>query len=121
VSSGEDPARQRQFYRAPVAFPVSARIGEEDADVSSDAHDLSGAGIRISMERELDRGTPLEMRFHLPQGTSEIVAHGYVVLSFFEGASNRYHHGIAFSRIASGDREAIVNHIHEIQRRTPGQ
>lgn len=121
MSSGEDPARQRQFYRAPVAFPLSARIGEEDADIACTAKDLSGAGIRIAMERELDRGTPLEMRFHLPGGSGEIIAHGYVVLSFFEGSSNQYHHGIAFSRIASGDREAIVNHIHDVQRQAPGK
>lgn len=119
MSSGDDPARQRQFYRAPVAFPVRARIGEDIADVACTAQDLSGAGIRISMERELDRGTPLEMRFRLPGNSDEIIAHGYVVLSFFEGSSNHYHHGIAFSRMAAGDREAIVNHIHDLQRQGP--
>lgn len=121
MTSGEDPAQQRQFYRAPVAFPVRVRIGEDDADTISDAHDLSGAGIRISMDRELDRGTPLEMRFHLPKATSEVVVHGYVVLSFFEGSSNRYHHGIAFSRIGAADRDAIVHHIHDVQRRAGGK
>lgn len=69
------------------------------------------------MERPLDRGTPLELRFRLPHGKTEIVAHGYVVLSFFEGSSNHYHHGVAFTRIGAGDREAIVHHIHDIQRR----
>lgn len=109
-------AQQRQFYRAPVDFPVNAIIEVETE--SARAHDLSGAGIRISMERMLDRGQALELRFHLSGGTSELRAHGIVVLSFFEGSTQLYHHGIAFTRIGAGDREAIVHYIHDVQRRS---
>lgn len=118
MSSGDNAAQQRQYYRAAVDFPAAVTIGEEDAEVRSRAHDLSGAGIRISNERELDRGTPLALHFRLPGGTSDIVAHGYVVLSFFEGSSGHWHHGVAFTRIGQGDREAIVHFLHELQRRS---
>lgn len=118
MSSEQGGAQQRQFYRAAVDFAVRVLVAEEEAAVPARAHDLSGAGIRISMERELDRGTPLELRFHLPHGKTEIVAHGTVVLSFFEGSSNHYHHGVAFTRIGAADREAIVHYIHDVQRRS---
>lgn len=111
------PAQQRQFFRAHVDFPVTTII--EGETVSARAHDLSGAGIRISTERMLDNGRAVEMRFHLPSGKSELRAHGVVVLSFFEGSTQRYHHGIAFTHIGAADREAIVHHVHDVQRHTP--
>lgn len=112
------PAQQRQFYRAPVDFPVTANLEGSDDPLAAHAHDLSGAGIRISMDGNLDRGQPLQVKFRLPSGMPEIKAFGLVVLSYFEGSSGRYFHGIAFTRISVGDREAIVHYIHEVQTRS---
>ncbi|GAC1651969.1 MAG: hypothetical protein NVS9B12_00880 [Vulcanimicrobiaceae bacterium] len=116
-SDDRGAAQQRQFYRAPVDFPASLHLAGGEPAIAR-AQDLSGAGIRISTEGTLDRGQTVELRFRLPGGTAELTAHGFVVLSFFEGASQRYHHGIAFTRISAGDREAIVHYIHDVQRRT---
>lgn len=111
-------AQQRQFYRAPVDFAVSAIIVGETEAQTARAHDLSGAGIRISMPRSLDRGQAVELRFHLPHAKNEVMARGLVVLSFFEGSSDTYHHGIAFTQIGQADQEAIVHYIHDVQRRS---
>ncbi len=88
-------------------------------EVQARAHDLSGAGIRIGTKSTLDRGQAVELRFRLPDGSAELHAHGSIVLSFFEGASGMFQHGIAFTRISAADREAIVHYIHEVQRRLP--
>jgi len=114
-------AQQREFYRAAVDFPASVFTGEDDrkeqGPIAGRAHDLSGAGIRISINRSLARGQMLEVRFRIPTGKSEVVARGVVALSFFEGSSNQYHHGIAFTKISAADQDAIVHYIHELQRR----
>ncbi|MDP9017756.1 MAG: PilZ domain-containing protein [Candidatus Eremiobacteraeota bacterium] len=110
--------QQRQFYRAEVDFSVTLRVAGEDSSESARAHDLSGGGMRVSMERHLDRGQPVELRFHLPGGTSEVGVRGLVVLSFYEGSTAHYHHGVAFTSIGQADREAIVHYIHDVQRRS---
>lgn len=88
-------------------------------EVAARAHDLSGAGIRIATKHTLDRGQAVVLRFRLPDGSAELEAHGTIVLSFFEGASGMFQHGIAFTRISAADREAIVAYIYEVQRRAP--
>ena len=110
-------AQQRQYYRAPVDFALTATLNDPHETIASHAHDLSGGGIRISMERNLDRGQVVELHLRLPSGTPEIRAYGQVVLSYFEGSSQRYHHGVVFTRISATDQEAIVHYIHEVQRR----
>lgn len=112
------PAQQRQFYRAPVDFAVTANLEGNEDPLAAHAHDLSGAGIRISMDQNLDRGQALQLKFRVPRGTSEITAFGLLVLSYFEGSSGRYFHGIAFTRITAADREAIVHYIHQVQTRS---
>ena len=69
------------------------------------------------MEQNLERGKAIEVRFRLPSGKSEVVARGVVALSFFEGSTNHYHHGVAFTKIGAADQDAIVHYIHELQRR----
>lgn len=119
MTNERSPAQQRQYYRAPVDVAVDATLEDEgSAVIPSRAHDLSGAGIRISMDRNLDSGQVLELQFRLPSGTPEIKAFGRVVLSYFEGSSGRYYHGMAFTRISATDQEAIVHYIHAVQQRS---
>jgi len=116
VNTEEEGAKQRQFYRAPVDFTVSVVVGGDEQPLNADARDLSGGGMQIATERNLSRGDQLQLRFRLPNGKNELLAHGVVVLSFFEGTANRYHHGIAFTRIGPSDQDAIVQYIHELAR-----
>ncbi|MFN2528498.1 MAG: PilZ domain-containing protein [Candidatus Baltobacteraceae bacterium] len=118
MADERSPAQQRQYYRAPVDFAVAATRADDDAVLASRAHDLSGAGMRLSMDRDLSKGQVLELHFRLPTGAPEIKAFGLIVLSYFEGSSGRYYHGIAFTRISASDQEAIVHYIHEVQQRS---
>jgi len=118
VTDERRPAQQRQYYRAPVDVAVDA-TADDGNTIPARAHDLSGAGIRVSMDRNLESGQVLELHFRLPSGTAEIKAFGRVVLSYLAGSSSRYYHGLAFTRISASDQEAIVHYIHEVQRRSP--
>ena len=117
MSSEDDAtAQQRQFYRAAVEFPVRVIFGGDQHDEAI-VHDLSGGGLRLSTPVSYERGQNVELRFALPHRTRELVVRGRVVLSFFQGSEQRYHHGIAFTSIGVEDREAIVHYIHDVQRR----
>ena len=115
-SQDDETAQQRQFYRATVDFPVRVSLGA-DAHDDATVHDLSGGGLRLSTPASYERGQSVELRFFLPQHTRELVVRGRVVLSYFAGSEQRYHHGIAFTSIGAQDREAIVHYIHDVQRR----
>jgi|GEM_PF-6775237 len=72
VADEASSAKQRQYYRAPVDFAVAAMRADDDTIVASRAHDLSGAGIRLSMDQDLNKGQVLELQFRLPTGAPEL-------------------------------------------------
>lgn len=75
------------------------------------AIDLSAGGMRVATAGELPAGQSIVLRFTLHDGRDEMLVRGKVVMSFFEGAKNRYAHGVAFTQYAQPDQDAIVTYV----------
>ncbi|MDQ6933571.1 MAG: PilZ domain-containing protein, partial [Candidatus Eremiobacteraeota bacterium] len=84
----------------------SARIG-----------DLSAGGTRMISASELAPGSEISLRFTLPSGEREVYVTGRIVMSFFDGLTQSHVHGVAFTRIALADQEAIVRYVGDVLRR----
>ena len=115
-TDGTGPS-QRRYFRAAVHFPVSLTPEEGQAVVSGVVEDLSGGGMRVTTAGELSPGQTVSLRFTLPEGSSEMMVRGRIVLSFYEAAKKHYAHGLAFTQIAEPDQKKIVEYIHELQQR----
>ena len=109
VRSGKDappPPTRRRFERAAVdlaaVYVVMGRAGEGSARIRN----LSGGGVRLETEEDLPAGSVLALIF--PLGEREIRAQGRVALSFFDSATSRYGHGLAFTAIDPAAQEAIA-------------
>ncbi len=107
------PVRHRQFERVQVELPTSYSIFEEKWIRKGDARivNLSGGGARMSSPTCFEQGLPITLRFTLPQGPREVYVHGRIVMSFFDGPTQQYSHGIVFSHVSRADQEAIVRHV----------
>ncbi|MHB8433465.1 MAG: PilZ domain-containing protein [Candidatus Tyrphobacter sp.] len=103
----ESPNR-RHFRRAPVEFPITVIVPGDELVLDATALDLSAGGVRMAMNTDLPAGQSILLRFTLPKGGREALARGRVVLSFFEAATKRYAHGVAFTQIAPEDQESIA-------------
>ncbi len=100
--------QRRGFDRAAMNIAVIYSIGGDAQSQSALAIDLSGSGIRISTGHPLTRGAEMALEFCLPNSERAVAAQGRLVMSFFDGASHQYSHGIAFTQISKSDQEAIV-------------
>ncbi len=107
VSNQQPNPARRRFARTRVDFPVLYSIVGQEGLHDARAVDLSAAGVRITDTTELEHGTNIALQFCLPKSRREIAAVARIVLSFFDGASKRYGHGVAFTQIAQDDQTAI--------------
>lgn len=107
---------QRRYFRAAVDFPVTVTAQGSPASTGC-VVDLSSGGMRVCTKDEIAQGSTVTLRFTLPESTSEILVHGKIVLSFYDGSKGHFAHGIAFTQIAPADQDAITEHIHELQQR----
>ncbi|MEO6914028.1 MAG: PilZ domain-containing protein [Candidatus Baltobacteraceae bacterium] len=117
MSTDDNGAQQRRFYRASVNFPVTIAVTGEARIILGNAVDLSGGGVRVETRSDLAKGGQLTLRFKLSESSAEMAVRGHMVLSFYDGSKQQFAHGIAFTQISPADQEAIVHFIHELQRR----
>ncbi len=61
---------QRRHVRAPCRFSIGVTGG--GTTVEGTVHDLSESGLYLTADREIRQGTPLHLRFELPDVGSEI-------------------------------------------------
>jgi hypothetical protein len=97
--------------RVSVNFPVSVILSGEELVLPGEALDLGAGGIRVAIATDLPRGQNLVLRFSLPNDAREFVVRGRVVLSFYDAASGRYAHGIAFTQYTSQDRDTLDSFV----------
>ncbi|MDQ2662448.1 MAG: hypothetical protein M3Y18_00265 [Candidatus Eremiobacteraeota bacterium] len=65
-------------------------------------------------EERFSSGIKRRSAIYTAESTREILVHGRIVLSFFDGSREQFAHGIAFTQIAPTDQSAIEDHIHEL-------
>lgn len=111
MSTESERTHRRRFARANVDFPVTIIVPGQELVLQGSAIDLSAGGMRVAAASDLPAGQNVVIRFTLRDGANEMLVHGKVVMSFFEGAKSRYAHGVAFTQYAQPDREAIVAYV----------
>jgi hypothetical protein len=99
---------RRRFARTGVDFPATVIVPGHELVLSGTAIDLSGGGIRVSTTSELPAGQVVMVRFRLTDTSEEMLLRGRVVLAFYDAASARFAHGVAFTSFVQRDQDAIV-------------
>jgi c-di-GMP-binding flagellar brake protein YcgR len=103
----DDKPDSRRFRRAEVDFPMTVIVPGEELILAGSAIDLSTGGVRVATSADLPAGQSIVMRFVIPKSDRETLIMGKVVMSYFDAATNRYTHGVAFTRIAPEDQAEI--------------
>lgn len=111
MSTEGERTHRRRFARANVDFPVTIIVPGQELVLEGSAIDLSAGGMRVATASDLPAGQSVMLRFTLRGGEAEMLVRGKVVMSFFEGAKNRYAHGVAFTQYAQPDQDAIVAYV----------
>jgi Tfp pilus assembly protein PilZ len=99
---------RRRFARTSVDLPVTVIVPGHELVLSGSALDLSGGGVRVATTSELPAGQVVMLRIRLTDKSDEMLLRGRVVLSFYDAASGRFAHGIAFTSYAQRDQDAIL-------------
>ena len=114
VNGGTD---RRRHSRAGVVINITYLLEGASEESVGASDDVGGGGLRLATREPLAIGTVLLLRFLMPSSKREIIARGRIVMSFYEAASKRYKHGIAFTQIEPNGTEAIVSFVEsELQR-----
>lgn len=108
--------QRRRFRRASANMAVSYLTVGETHWRRACAIDFSAGGVRICSAQEHAPGVQLTLTFRLPQTRRVVLARGRIAMSFFDGKTNEYSHGVAFTQIAHGDQEAIAAFVNDIRR-----
>ncbi|HTX57646.1 MAG TPA: PilZ domain-containing protein [Candidatus Acidoferrales bacterium] len=120
MSTQEDRSHERRFFRAIVDFPVTIIVPGHELVLSGGAIDLSRGGMRVTTTTDLPAGQPIVLRFTLPEQDREMLVRAKIALTFFDNASKRYTHGVAFTQYTSGDHEKISAFVTSKQPETKG-
>jgi len=105
--------QRRQFMRAAVALPGQFRIESEGSAGSHEGEivDLGEGGMRLVSRFHAPARSTIRVAFEVPGNPHHIRARGRVVLSFYSGSEDKYHHGVAFTSIDREDREVIASFV----------
>ena len=107
MSTQEDRAHQRRYFRASVELPVTIIVPGHELILAGVARDVSRGGMRVTTTTDLPAGQAIVLRFLLPGSEHELLMRGKVVLSFYDAASKQYAHGIAFTQYTPADLDAV--------------
>ncbi len=113
-SDATPPPRQRRFLRAAVDLAARYVVGSETSERDGSVRDLGGGGLRLSSADDLAPGTGVTVRFSLPADGTDVTVAGRIVMSFLNGTTKRFEHGIAFTQIEAGRQAAVVAYIQEL-------
>ena len=70
---------RRKYVRSDGLVLANYRIPELQMEGKSSAYDVSGAGVRITVDKKLNSGALVEMEIYLPGDSRPIVAKGEVI------------------------------------------
>ena len=109
---------RRQYVRVEVSLPVEFSLEGEGASHDGAVFDLGAGGMRLVASYDLPPRSTVNLKFRLPAADRGIMARGRVVLSFFQGNEQKFHHGIAFTSLDPKDRSLIAEFVgHQEARR----
>ena len=70
---------RRKYVRSDGLVLVNYRIAQMQMESKSSAFDVSGTGVRITVDRKLSPGALIEVEIYLPGDSRPILAKGEVV------------------------------------------
>jgi hypothetical protein len=107
---GERAHIRRQFERLIVDLPGTYSLAEHEDAHASRLINLSAGGVCLMADEDLAAGTVV--RIHFALGGQEIPAAGRVAMSFRDGKTHRFGHGIAFTAFENPrDQEYIARYV----------
>ena len=123
VAAGEGQyIRRRQYYRLDCCVPLSfslMKANKQGESFLEESHhglirDLSGGGMRMAAEFEMDEEDLIEFMFHLDREFFQLVG-GIRSQIHFPGSNIPYMHGIMFMGLSIQRREKIISYLHRCQ------
>jgi c-di-GMP-binding flagellar brake protein YcgR len=111
VSTGSEQAPERRYLRVNADFPATVILPGHELILSGRAVDLSTGGMRVVTPTDLPSGQTIILRFTLPGQERELIVRGRIVLSFYDAATKRFAHGVAFTQYGAADIEQIARFI----------
>lgn len=111
---------RRQFVRTNGLVLVNFKVPDEHLEGKSSAFDVSGAGLRITVDKQLAAGAQIEMELYLPGNSQPILARGRIVWSqkckqetvnIQASAKEYFFAGIKFTAIDENNRERIISYV----------
>lgn len=106
---------RRKFVRLDARVRVKYRVLKKGRTQESFTKDLSGGGIRLSINEKLAVATPLALEIKIPGEARPILAEGRAVWSrevSDEGKTGRFDTGIAFTKIDSMNQGKILKYVY---------
>ena len=106
----------KRSRRVPCHIEISVR--DKSTSYTSKTLDISHGGILISMQKQIEVGTLIDMRFQFPNDKQVVNAVGKVVWSEEERPSLQtgYGVGVKFSKISKEDLERIITYVNKVSR-----
>jgi c-di-GMP-binding flagellar brake protein YcgR len=111
---------KRRYVRANGLVLVNYKIPDLEIEGKSSAYDVSGGGLRITVNQKLDLATSIEMEIYLPGSSQPILAKGEVVwikqvqekLDTPLAEEKKYFYiGIKFNAIDENSKNRIINYV----------
>lgn len=119
VGSGGGGAQKRQTVRLDALVPGGWRFapgGKGTGEfVKANIRDISRGGCSLILDRELKRGSNVEVQLRLRDAAPPLVLLGEVMRQEHIPSSNRYSHGLRFHGIRPEEDHAIVEFINRRQ------
>ena len=118
-SGGGGGAQKRQTVRLDALVPGTWRFapgGKGTGEfVKANIRDISRGGCSLILDRELKRGTSVEVQLRLREGGAPLVLLGEVMRQERIASSGRFSHGLRFHGIRPEEDHAIVEFINRRQ------
>ncbi|MDH2909815.1 MAG: PilZ domain-containing protein [Candidatus Eremiobacteraeota bacterium] len=118
-SAGGGGAQKRQTVRLDALVPGTWRFapgGKGTGEfVKANIRDISRGGCSLILDRELKRGTSVEVQLRLREGGAPLVLLGEVMRQEHIASSGRFSHGLRFHGIRPEEDHAIVEFINRKQ------
>ena len=112
---------RRRYVRANGLLLVNYKIPQLQLEGKSSAYDVSGSGVRITVDKKLKLGSLVEMEIYLPGNSQPILAKGEIIWtqrcatkaeSQITPQKEYLYVGIKFTSIDENNKNKIVNYVH---------
>ncbi len=103
---------RRNYVRADGLVLVNYKFPGLSLEGKSSAYDISGAGVRLTVARKLEPGTPAELEMYLPGSSQPILAKAEVIWADKCKKTDYFYAGLKFKVIDENNKNRIMSYVH---------